>query len=122
MSQLCSSLTLCYPMVAQYTSQLLINVSSNQVLHFIEKKYIAHQNTLASTAGLQCSRCPFEQFVGKQGFQPQGEHELEHEPNKGESNGEADVSRSETFEAKSISFCAGYTVQLSHKLPKISHK
>ena len=33
--------------------------------------------------------------MGKQGFQPQGEHELEHEPNKGESNGEADVSRSE---------------------------
>ena len=30
----------------QYTSQLLINVSSNQVLHFIEKKYIAHQNIL----------------------------------------------------------------------------
>ena len=80
----------------QYTSQLLINVSSNQVLHFIEKKYIAHQNILVSTAGLQCSRCPFEQFVGKQGFQPQGEHELEHEPNKGESNGEADVSRSQS--------------------------
>ena len=59
------------------------------------RKEIHCTSKYTSTAGLQCSRCPFEQFVGKQGFQPQGEHELEHEPNKGESNGEADVSRSE---------------------------
>ena len=47
--------------------------------------------------------CPFEQFVAGQAFQPQGEHELEHEPNKGESNnGEPSKGETDKGQTKSI--------------------